>query len=127
MGKKQKQKILLPPDLPPEIPDDEVEVSDDDHQFVKDNRAFASLLSTLDTKAITKSVNFPPTLFTTIVSFFCNINCIASVFLFQFIVNYCKLRAEYPVSESFRNFVSRFRNREKQVFTEFVTGKVLEF
>lgn len=55
MGKKQKQpKIVLPPDLPPEIPDDEVEYSDDDIKFVKENRAFASLLSTLDTQSITK-------------------------------------------------------------------------
>lgn len=58
MGKKQKQKIVLPPDLPPEIPDDEVEISDDDLQFVKENRGFASLLSTLDTKSITKFVLF---------------------------------------------------------------------
>ncbi|CAL5192380.1 unnamed protein product [Lathyrus oleraceus] len=57
MGKKQKQpKIILPPDLPPEIPDDEVEYSDDDIKFVKENRAFASLLSTLDTQSITKHV-----------------------------------------------------------------------
>ncbi|KAL2328637.1 hypothetical protein Fmac_022064 [Flemingia macrophylla] len=54
MGKKQK--IVLPPDLPPEIPDDEVEVSDDDLQFVKENRGYASLLSSLDTQSITKHV-----------------------------------------------------------------------
>ncbi|KAH1230827.1 Nucleolar complex protein 3 [Glycine max] len=56
MGKK-KDKIVLPPELPPEIPDDEVEVSDDDLQFVKENRAYASLLSTLDTHSITKHVS----------------------------------------------------------------------
>lgn len=54
MGKKQK--IVLPPDLPPEIPDDDIEVSDDDLQFVKENRGYASLLSTLDTQSITKHV-----------------------------------------------------------------------
>lgn len=58
MGKKQKQqpKIVLPPELPPEIPDDEVEYSDDDVKFVNDNREFASLISSLDTKSITKHV-----------------------------------------------------------------------
>ncbi|KAJ1379856.1 hypothetical protein SESBI_46519 [Sesbania bispinosa] len=58
MGKKPKQKIVLPPDLPPEIPDDEVEISDDDLQFVKENRAYASLLSNLDTQSITKFESF---------------------------------------------------------------------
>ncbi|KAL9296725.1 hypothetical protein ACSQ67_022621 [Phaseolus vulgaris] len=53
MGKK-KQKIVLPPELPPDIPEDEVEVSDDDLQFIKENRSYASLLSTLDTHSITK-------------------------------------------------------------------------
>ncbi|KAK7262342.1 hypothetical protein RJT34_29910 [Clitoria ternatea] len=55
MGKK-KQKIILPPELPPEIPDDEVEVSDEDLQFVKENLGYASLLSSLDTHSITKHV-----------------------------------------------------------------------
>ncbi|KAK7312551.1 hypothetical protein VNO77_36490 [Canavalia gladiata] len=54
MGKKQK--IVLPPELPPEIPDDEVEVSDDDLQFIKENRGYASLISSLDTHSITKHV-----------------------------------------------------------------------
>ncbi|XP_047171543.1 nucleolar complex-associated protein 3 [Vigna umbellata] len=54
MGKKQK--VVLPPDLPPEVLDDEVEVSDEDLQFIKENRNYASLLSTLDTHSITKHV-----------------------------------------------------------------------
>ena len=57
MGKK-KQKIVLPPELPPDIPEDEVEVSDDDLQFIKENRSYASLLSTLDTHSITKFDTF---------------------------------------------------------------------
>ncbi|KAG4974468.1 hypothetical protein JHK87_031289 [Glycine soja] len=41
--RKKKDKIILPPELPLEIPDDEVEVSDDDLQFIKENCAYASL------------------------------------------------------------------------------------
>ena len=52
--RKKKDKIILPPELPLEIPDDEVEVSDDDLQFIKENCAYASLVSTLDTHSITK-------------------------------------------------------------------------
>ncbi|RZB80544.1 hypothetical protein D0Y65_030301 [Glycine soja] len=51
--RKKKDKIILPPELPLEIPDDEVEVSDDDLQFIKENCAYASLVSTLDTHSIT--------------------------------------------------------------------------
>ncbi|KAI9161375.1 hypothetical protein LWI28_016783 [Acer negundo] len=54
MGKKQK--VILPPDLPPEISDDEIEVSDEDLQFVKDNRDYAGFVSRLDTQSITKHV-----------------------------------------------------------------------
>lgn len=42
----------------PDIPEDEVEVSDDDLQFIKENRSYASLLSTLDTHSITKFDTF---------------------------------------------------------------------
>lgn len=57
MGKKKKrQKIILPPDLPPEIPEDEVEVSDEDLQFFDENRDYAGFVSTLDTHSITRSV-----------------------------------------------------------------------
>lgn len=57
MGK-NKQKIVLPPELPPEVPDEEVEISDDDVQFVTENREYASLLKNLDTKSIDKYANF---------------------------------------------------------------------
>lgn len=56
MGKKQKQKIILPPELPPEISEDEIEVSDDDLQFVCENRDYAGFVSRLDTHSITKHV-----------------------------------------------------------------------
>ncbi|KAB1216922.1 hypothetical protein CJ030_MR4G016065 [Morella rubra] len=57
MGKKsQKQKIVLPPELPPEIAEDEIEVSDEDLQFVKQNSDYAVGFSRLDTQSITKHV-----------------------------------------------------------------------
>ncbi|KAK4722407.1 hypothetical protein R3W88_012640 [Solanum pinnatisectum] len=55
MGKK-KQKIVLPPDLPPEVPDEAVEVSDEDVLFVRENREYTGFLSNLDTKSINKHV-----------------------------------------------------------------------
>ncbi|XP_062115749.1 nucleolar complex-associated protein 3 [Humulus lupulus] len=51
-----KHKIILPPDLPPEIADDEIEVSDEDVQFVHSNKDYADLVSRLDTQSITKHV-----------------------------------------------------------------------
>ncbi|KAL6975061.1 hypothetical protein U1Q18_023856 [Sarracenia purpurea var. burkii] len=51
MGKKLK--IVLPP----EISEDEIEVSDEDLQFVNDNRDYAGFVSTLDTQSITRHVN----------------------------------------------------------------------
>lgn len=56
MRKRQKQKIVLPPELPPEVPDDEIQVSDEDLQFVDQNRDYAGFVSNLDTKSITKHV-----------------------------------------------------------------------
>ena len=54
MGKKQK--IVLPPELPPEIAEDEIEVSDEDLQFVNENEEYAGFVSNLDTKSITRSL-----------------------------------------------------------------------
>lgn len=51
-----KKKIILPPQLPPDLSEDEIEVSDEDKDFVKENRDYAGFLSTLDTKSITKHV-----------------------------------------------------------------------
>ncbi|MCI21594.1 nucleolar complex-associated protein, partial [Trifolium medium] len=50
---KKQQQILLPPDLPPEILDDDVEFPDDDVKLVNENHAYASLLSNFDTQSIT--------------------------------------------------------------------------
>ncbi|KAL6567629.1 hypothetical protein OROGR_001297 [Orobanche gracilis] len=55
MGKK-KQKVILPPLLPPEVPDEEIEVSDEDLHFVKENVEYAGFVSNLDTHSITKHV-----------------------------------------------------------------------
>ncbi|CAM8995964.1 unnamed protein product [Rhodiola kirilowii] len=52
----RKGKVILPPDLPPEISDDEIEVSDEDLDFVRKNKDYAGFVSTLDTKSITRHV-----------------------------------------------------------------------
>lgn len=52
----RKQKIVLPPDLPPEVPDEEVEVFDEDLQFIRKHKDYARFVSNLDTKSITKHV-----------------------------------------------------------------------
>lgn len=55
MGKKRK--VILPPELPPEVADEEIEISDEDFDFVKENKKFAGFLSKIDTKSIDKHVN----------------------------------------------------------------------
>lgn len=54
MGKKKK--VILPPQLPPEVADDEVEVSDEDVDFVKENLKYARFLTKLDTNQINRHV-----------------------------------------------------------------------
>ncbi|XP_004294064.1 PREDICTED: nucleolar complex protein 3 homolog [Fragaria vesca subsp. vesca] len=53
---RNKKKIILPPQLPPDISEDEIEVSDEDKAFVSENKDYAGFLSTLDTTSITKHV-----------------------------------------------------------------------
>ncbi|KAL2473247.1 hypothetical protein Fot_48983 [Forsythia ovata] len=55
MGKK-KQKVVLPPELPPEVLEEDIEVSDEDLQFVNENVDYAGFVSNLDTRSITKHV-----------------------------------------------------------------------
>ncbi|KAF8402379.1 hypothetical protein HHK36_013334 [Tetracentron sinense] len=55
MGKKKN--VVLPPQLPPDIADEEVEVSDEDLQFLKENRDYAGFVNTLDTQSITRHVS----------------------------------------------------------------------
>ncbi|CAN1852829.1 Nucleolar complex-associated protein 3 [Linum perenne] len=57
MGRKKQQKTALPPALPPDVPEDEIEVSDEDLDFVNNNLDFAGFLTTLDTRTIDKHVN----------------------------------------------------------------------
>ena len=38
--KKHKQKVQLPPELPPHVPKDEIEVSDEDLDFVNENQEY---------------------------------------------------------------------------------------
>ncbi|KAM5586743.1 nucleolar complex-associated protein 3 [Rosa sericea] len=52
-----KKKIILPPQLPPDIAEDEIEVSDEDKAFVNENKDYAGFLSALDTNSITKHVS----------------------------------------------------------------------
>ena len=52
MGKKQR--VVLPPDLPPDVPEEDVQFSDEDVEFVAANQAYAALISNLDSKSIDK-------------------------------------------------------------------------
>ncbi|PIA63127.1 hypothetical protein AQUCO_00200866v1 [Aquilegia coerulea] len=52
----KKRKVVLPPELPPDVAEEEVEVSDEDLQFLTENRDYAGLFRKLDTKSITKHV-----------------------------------------------------------------------
>ena len=53
-NKKQKQKVVLPPMLPPDVPEDDIEFSDEDLDFVKSNHDYAGFVSNLDTQSLTR-------------------------------------------------------------------------
>eukprot|EP01018_Ginkgo_biloba_P030127 Gb_30924 [translate_table: standard] len=53
MRKNKKSQLPL---LPPEVGEDEIEVSDEDVNFVQKNKRFAGFLTSLDTNSITKQV-----------------------------------------------------------------------
>uniref|UniRef100_A0A2P2JZB5 Uncharacterized protein MANES_14G011200 n=3 Tax=Rhizophora mucronata TaxID=61149 RepID=A0A2P2JZB5_RHIMU len=57
MARQKKQKVVLPPALPPEMSEDEIDVSDEDLQFVQENRDYAGFVSCLDTHSITEHVS----------------------------------------------------------------------
>lgn len=52
----KKKKVILPPDLPLEIADNEIEVSDEDFDFVRSNLKYAGFLTKLDKKSIDRLV-----------------------------------------------------------------------
>ncbi|EPS60400.1 hypothetical protein M569_14401, partial [Genlisea aurea] len=54
---KKQHKVVLPPALPPEVPDEEIELSDEDVKFVQENKEYAGFVSKLDTHSITKHVS----------------------------------------------------------------------
>ncbi|XP_065864961.1 nucleolar complex-associated protein 3 [Euphorbia lathyris] len=54
--KKKTKKVVLPPELPPEVLEDDIEVSDEDLQFVDENRDYVRLVSRLDTESLTRHV-----------------------------------------------------------------------
>ncbi|VVA95829.1 unnamed protein product [Arabis nemorensis] len=55
MGKsRRKQKVIPPPELPPDVPEEDIEFSDEDLKFVKENTDYARFVSRIDTGAINR-------------------------------------------------------------------------
>lgn len=51
------KKVILPPDLPPEVSEDDIDVSDEDLEFIPQNKDYAAFVSSIDSKSINKSVS----------------------------------------------------------------------
>ncbi|CAN8233721.1 unnamed protein product [Cochlearia groenlandica] len=61
MGKsRRKQKVIPPPQLPPEVHEDDIEFSDEDTKYVADNPAFVRLVDGIDTGAIDRQCGAKP-------------------------------------------------------------------
>lgn len=57
MGKnRRKQKVIPPPLLPPDVAEEDIEFSDEDLKYVKENTDYAQFVSQIDTAAINKCV-----------------------------------------------------------------------
>lgn len=57
MGKsRRKEKAIPPPQLPPEVREEEIEFSDEDVKFVEENKEYARFVSRIDTTAINRCV-----------------------------------------------------------------------
>ncbi|CAH8330214.1 unnamed protein product [Eruca vesicaria subsp. sativa] len=56
MGKsrRKEKKVIPPPQLPPDVGEEEIEFSDEDVEFVKENKEYARFVSRIDTTAINR-------------------------------------------------------------------------
>ena len=54
MGKRKN--VILPPALPPEMPDEEFQISDEDMDFFSENPKFTNFLTRIDKKQIDRYV-----------------------------------------------------------------------
>ncbi|ESQ27203.1 hypothetical protein EUTSA_v10018125mg [Eutrema salsugineum] len=61
MGKsRRKQKTIPPPQLPPDVPEEDIEFSDEDLKFVEENTDYARFVTRIDTGAINRQCSLKP-------------------------------------------------------------------